>query len=96
MSLSAPAPSSAVPAQRQRSTLAWVIALAAAALTFDGYDLVVYGTVVSGLLRDPGQIGQLDPATAGALGSYALVGVLVGALASGAVGDFVGRRRVML
>lgn len=91
-------PSSAQAAlgQRQRSTLAWVVALGAAALTFDGYDLVVYGTVVSGLLRDPSQIGHLDPATAGALGSYALIGVMVGALASGAIGDFVGRRRVML
>ncbi|MDQ4490529.1 MFS transporter [Sinomonas sp. ASV486] len=82
--------------QRQRSTLAWIVALGAAALTFDGYDLVVYGTVVSGLLRDPGQIGHLDPASAGALGSYALIGVMVGALASGAIGDFVGRRKVML
>lgn len=86
----------AAPSQRQRTTLAWVVALGAAALTFDGYDLVVYGTVVSGLLRDPSQIGQLDPTTAGALGSYALIGVMVGALASGAIGDFVGRRKVML
>ncbi|ASN53491.1 MFS transporter [Sinomonas sp. R1AF57] len=86
----------AAPSQRQRTTLVWVVALGAAALTFDGYDLVVYGTVVSGLLRDPSQIGQLDPATAGALGSYALIGVMVGALASGAIGDFVGRRKVML
>lgn len=82
--------------RRQHSTLAWVVALGTAALTFDGYDLVVYGTVVSGLLRDPSQIGSLDPAAAGALGSYALIGVMVGALASGAVGDFVGRRKVML
>ncbi|GAB3283841.1 aromatic acid/H+ symport family MFS transporter [Sinomonas notoginsengisoli] len=82
--------------QRQRSTLAWVVALGTAALTFDGYDLVVYGTVVSGLMRDPAQIGHLDPATAGVLGSYALIGVMVGALASGAIGDFVGRRKVML
>jgi AAHS family benzoate transporter-like MFS transporter len=82
--------------QRQRSTLAWVVALGTAALTFDGYDLVVYGTVVSGLMRDPSQIGHLDPATAGVLGSYALIGVMVGALASGAIGDFVGRRKVML
>ncbi|BCT76703.1 benzoate transporter [Sinomonas cyclohexanicum] len=82
--------------QRRRSTLAWVVALGTAALTFDGYDLVVYGTVVSGLMRDPAQIGQLDPATAGVLGSYALIGVMVGALVSGAIGDFVGRRKVML
>ena len=33
---------------------------------------------------------------AGALGSYALVGVLVGALLAGTVGDIIGRRKVML
>ena len=76
--------------------LRWVMAIAAAALLFDGYDLVVYGTVVSSLLRDPSQLGALDAAQAGALGSYALMGVMVGALAAGAVGDFLGRRKMML
>ncbi|MBM7415536.1 MFS family permease [Rhodococcus sp. PvP016] len=37
-----------------------------------------------------------DPGTAGALGSYALVGVLVGALTAGVVGDRRGRRGTML
>lgn len=77
-------------------TVRWVMAIAAAALLFDGYDLVVYGTVVSTLLRDPGQLGPLDAAQAGALGSYALMGVMVGALGAGAVGDFLGRRKLML
>lgn len=35
-------------------------------------------------------------ATAGLLGSYALVGVMVGALLAGTVGDWLGRRKVML
>lgn len=74
----------------------WVMAIAASALLFDGYDLVVYGTVVPSLLRDPSQLGTLDAAQAGALGSYALMGVLVGALTAGAIGDFLGRRKMML
>lgn len=74
----------------------WVVLIAAVALVFDGYDLVVYGTVVPTLLRDPSQIGALSPASAGALGSYTMIGVLVGALTAGAVGDHIGRRRVML
>jgi MFS transporter, AAHS family, benzoate transport protein len=81
---------------RQRRTLRWVVLIAALALVFDGYDLVVYGTVVSSLLRDPTQLGALDAAQAGALGSYALIGVMVGALVAGAIGDYLGRRKVML
>jgi AAHS family benzoate transporter-like MFS transporter len=73
-----------------------VVLLAAITLVFDGYDLVVYGTIVPTLLRDPGQLGALSPAQAGALGSYALIGVMVGALAAGFVGDYIGRRKVML
>lgn len=81
---------------RQKKTVRWVVAIAATALIFDGYDLVVYGTVLSTLLEDPTQIGALDPAQAGALGSYALMGVMAGALATGAVGDYLGRRRIMI
>src|SRR6266516_6208046 len=77
-------------------TVVWVVSLSTVGLIFDGYDLVVYGTVVSTFLRDPSQIGTVTPATAGALGSYALVGVLVGALLAGSVGDILGRRKVML
>ncbi|MGS0756056.1 MFS transporter, partial [Roseateles sp. GG27B] len=72
------------------------MALATVGLIFDGYDLVVYGTVVTTFLRDPSQIGSVTPTIAGALGSYALIGVLVGALLAGSVGDLIGRRKVML
>lgn len=81
---------------RQKKTVRWVVAIAAIALVFDGYDLVVYGTVLSTLLKDPSQIGALNPAQAGALGSYALMGVMVGALVTGAIGDYIGRRRIMI
>jgi AAHS family benzoate transporter-like MFS transporter len=82
--------------ERRRRSILWVVALSTAALVFDGYDLVVYGTIVPTLLGDPSQLGPLSPAQAGTLGSYALIGVLVGALAAGAVGDRIGRRRIML
>ncbi len=83
-------------APQHRSALRWIVAITAATLVFDGYDLVVYGAVVPVLLRDPSQIGHLTPTEAGALGSYALIGVMVGALLAGAIGDHLGRRRVML
>ncbi|WP_082748516.1 MFS transporter [Nocardioides jensenii] len=81
---------------RRSRTLGWVVGLSFAALLFDGYDLVVYGTVVPTLLADDSQIGRLTPEQAGTLGSWALIGVLVGALTAGAIGDLVGRRRIML
>ena len=81
---------------RRFRTLVWIVSLATVGLMFDGYDLVVYGTVVSTFLRDPNQIGPVDPALAGALGSNALLGVLVGALVAGSIGDIVGRRKMML
>lgn len=92
--MTSPRPSSAE--ARRLRTVTWIVALAAIGLIFDGYDLVVYGAVVSTFLRDPTQIGNVTPAIAGLLGSYALVGVMVGALLAGAVGDILGRRKVML
>ncbi|MFF1383539.1 MFS transporter [Arthrobacter sp. NPDC058288] len=82
--------------QREARTANWVAFIICTALLFDGYDLVIYGTVLPGLLADPGQIGVFDTVTAGLLGSWALIGVLVGSLVCGAVGDFFGRRRLML
>ena len=81
---------------KQQRTVAWVAGLSMTGLIFDGYDLVVYGTVVSTFLRDASHLGVVTPATAGALGSYALFGVLIGALLAGGVGDIIGRRKVML
>lgn len=81
---------------KQVRTILWVMSLALVGLLFDGYDLVVYGTCVSTFLRDPTQLGVVTPAIAGQLGSYALFGVLVGALLAGSVGDILGRRKVML
>lgn len=82
-------------ALRSRSVF-WVTLISAIAIVFDGYDLVVYGTVVPTFLKDPSHIGQVSPELAGQLGSYALFGVLVGALSCGAVTDIIGRRKVML
>lgn len=95
---STPAPGVGDPEReaKQLRTVIWVVSLALIGLVFDGYDLVVYGAVVSTFLRDASHIGTVTPAIAGQLGSYALFGVLVGALLAGSVGDILGRRKVML
>ena len=55
--------------RKEARTANWVAFVICTALLFDGYDLVVYGTVLPGLLADPSQIGAFDAATAGLLGS---------------------------
>lgn len=71
-----------------------MVAVGFVAIVFDGYDLIVYGSTVPALLayRDWG----LTAGEVGAIGSYALIGMFVGALASGSLADRFGRRRTMI
>lgn len=83
---------SAAPSGRRSEFL--VLGLCFVVIVCDGFDLIVYGATVPALLEyEP---WGLTPATAGAIGSYALIGMLVGALTAGAATDLVGRRRIML
>ena len=50
--------------------------LCALIIIFDGYDLVVYGVVLPVLMEQ----WSLTPVQAGALGSYALFGMMIGAI----------------
>jgi len=70
------------------TALCWVV------VVFDGYDLIVYGTVLPRLLTEPGW--NLTSSTAGLLGSLAFVGMLLGALLAGRLADALGRRRTIL
>ncbi|MBN8442905.1 MAG: aromatic acid/H+ symport family MFS transporter [Thauera sp.] len=87
-------------ARKRSSTIVWVIALCFVGLIFDGYDLVVYGAVLPGFMgADSARwIGDhaLTPKDAGVLGSYAMIGMMLGALIAGTLGDLIGRRKVML
>jgi len=73
---------------------AWVLGICLAAIIFEGYDLVAYGTALPAMLADP-QWG-LDPVQAGLISSYALVGMLVGSILMGTSADFVGRRWLVI
>ena len=64
------------------------------ALIADGYDLYVYGATVPGFVGPSGW--GVDKATAGLVGSFALVGMLIGSLAAGLLTDRFGRRRMLV
>jgi AAHS family benzoate transporter-like MFS transporter len=63
-------------------------------VVFDGYDLIVYGTVQSSLITETGW--GLSKATAGTIGSMAFVGMMIGAIFAGRMADSWGRRRTIL
>jgi AAHS family benzoate transporter-like MFS transporter len=71
------------------------VAICLVTIIFDGYDLIVYGAVVPALTA-PTSEWHLSLPQAGALGSYALVGMVIGTLIAGALTDILGRRRIML
>jgi MFS transporter, AAHS family, benzoate transport protein len=63
-------------------------------VVFDGYDLIVYGTVQASLISETGW--GLDKATAGTIGSMAFLGMMIGAIFAGRMADSWGRRRTIL
>ena len=66
-----------------------VMALCALLLIFDGYDLFIYGVVLPSVMQE----WNLSPLEAGALGSYALFGMMFGALVFGSLADRIGRKK---
>lgn len=67
--------------------LAWCFII----ILFDGYDLVVYGTVVPVLTEE----WNLSSVEAGAMGSYGLFGMMFGAIFFGTLADRIGRKNVI-
>ncbi|MGO4432434.1 MFS transporter [Paenarthrobacter sp. RAF9] len=63
-------------------------------VVFDGYDLIVYGTVQSSLISETGW--GLTKATAGTIGSMAFLGMMIGAIFAGRMADSWGRRKTII
>lgn len=68
--------------------VAWLLVVS------DGYDLIVFGTVQTSLIETTGW--GLTNASIGTLGSLAFVGMMIGALAGGRLGDRFGQKRTVI
>ncbi|NUT72373.1 MFS transporter [Pseudarthrobacter sp. C4D7] len=77
-----------------RKSLVLIFVLCWLGLLADGYDLYVYGATLPGLIGHPPF--NVTPAAAGAVGSIALVGMLLGSLIVGTLTDRLGRRRIFV
>jgi MFS family permease len=63
-------------------------------VALEGFDLVVLGVVLPALLQEPGW--GLTPNTASLVSVVGLVGVMLGAMAVGAISDIIGRRQTVV
>jgi MFS transporter, AAHS family, benzoate transport protein len=61
-------------------------------IIFDGYDLVIYGTVLPVLMK----AWNLTPVQAGGLASYALFGMMFGAFLFGTIGNRIGSKGAII
>ena len=61
-------------------------------IIFDGYDLNLYGVVLPVLMQE----WNLTPVQAGAMGSYALLGMMAGAFVFAPLADKIGRKKVLI
>jgi MFS transporter, AAHS family, benzoate transport protein len=72
----------------------WVAILCWVAVALDGFDLVVLGAVTPALLEY--QAWGLTAPQVGAITSYGLIGMMIGALTIGMLTDVIGRRKAIL
>lgn len=77
---------------RRQATIAVIVCWLL--VVFDGYDLIVFGTVQTSLVNDTDW--GLTDAGLGVVGSMAFVGMMIGALFAGRLADALGRRRTIL
>lgn len=61
------------------------------AIAFDGYDIALYGIGLPMMMDD----FQLSLVEAGAIGSYTLIGMMIGSFLLGSLADVVGRKRIL-
>ncbi|MFF3615452.1 MFS transporter [Streptomyces sp. NPDC002580] len=84
----------ALPARGGSRMAALVVGLCWLVVLFDGLDMFIYGSVLPHMMETKA-LG-IDPGKAGDVGSWATFGMLIGALSSGTVSDWVGRKKTIV
>jgi len=77
-----------------RSVTFRVIAICLTVLLAEGYDIAIYGVVLPTMIET--KTWGLSPLQLGVLGSYALFGMLLGAMLVGTVCDIFGRKKALI
>lgn len=85
-------PKTVIDGSRIHSFHIWLVFWLFLVIMFDGYDVVIYGAVVPSLIKDWG----ISDVTAGAIGSYTVIGTAVGAIVFGLLSDKLGRKKIIL
>jgi MFS transporter, AAHS family, benzoate transport protein len=80
--------------ERARTKPAWLVVLLCwIVIVMDGYDLIVYGTTLPEILKEP---WGMTATTAGVIASLGFVGMMIGAMGAGYIADRLGRRKAIL
>ncbi len=77
-----------------RSKSLLVVGLCWFAIFAEGYDVGVLGAILPALSVDP--IWQLTPLQLGAMGSYTVIGMLIGGILAGTISELYGRKPVFI
>ncbi|WP_087972204.1 MFS transporter [Oceanobacillus rekensis] len=85
-------PMNVIDSSRIQSFHVWLVIWLFLIIMFDGYDVVVYGAIIPSLTAEWGISGL----TAGAIGSYTVLGTAVGGFLFGMLADKVGRKKIIV
>ncbi len=61
------------------------------AIAFDGFDIALYGIGLPLMMDDFG----LTTVEAGKIGSYSLIGMMIGSFVLGSLSDIIGRKKIL-